>query len=384
MPPQTPRPPSLYTPSAYNFYDSGREAEFRAAVKAQADAATVSPIDEVRGLIMDQAGALPGGFRYTPEGLRQVCNLMCGSLYRTLVDLAGGAGVQGPVAAEYSFPEALRLYNELIRRRAAPRIVEPGVRLLRDARQKTVEGTLGSTYHRISNAQILEMADNAVSEFATFHHGAMAGRRLSLRYRSKRPLFEVQPGGPVLAAETYRLGYHFANSEIGSECAIHASILLIRDRDGSASAGHPLGRGRVVHTGRQLGAKLGRLFDAVGSAPSRIGKKTYVERMASLAAQSLDLPPSGDPLAARLADLQKALKAHDMPRAAAEAAVAVAAHSGSYPSGGRDVVGRRGLAGRTSWDLYNAIAATAATHHAATRDKIERVAWHLFDGKVKI
>lgn len=379
-----PNPPQLYIPAKYVAFPLGKAAEFHAAVTRQVESSAVAAVDRDKDLVLGPDGSLPGGFRYTATGLRQVCDILCRGLFGLVTDLTGGAGSQGPIAAEYSFPDALRTYNAVVSRRATARIVDRGVRLLRDSRDKLVEGVLGPAYVRIDNAKILEMADNAVENVATFHSASLFGRRMSLRYAAKQPLFSLDPSGPIQARETYRLGFHFANSEVGSECAIRASVLLIRDLDGSAAVGKPLGGGRVVHAGRQLSAKLVRLFGEVDGVVDRAVPAWYTKHMRAMAAKNLELPSSGEELRARLAKIASALRAHETTRTVAEAAVARAAHGGSYLAGADIHVraARDALTRRTAWDLYNALTAIATSYVGAPRDRIERVAWNLFLGKV--
>lgn len=379
----TPAPtPSLCLPSPVAVYRADQADAFRAAVVAQAKFAAVAAVNSPKDLVMAADGSLPGGYRYTPAGLRQVCDLLCNGLYGFVSDISGGPQGHSPVATQYSFVEAVRAYNVAVARRVGARVVDKGVKILRDTRAKTVEGTLGQTYVRIDNSQIYDMAEAAVADVATFQFAVMAGRRMALRYAAKRPLFSVPPHGPVLEPESFRLGFHFANSEVGGECAIRASVLLIRDRDGSASVGKPLGHGRVLHSGRQLGAKLARLFSSINGTSDRENPKWYAAQAEKLIAKNLALPRNGEEFQQRINALVAVLRGHEATKSSAEQAVAIAAASGSYtdrPSGGRQQ-----LEGRTAWDLYNALAATATHHIGASRDRIERVAWRLFTGKIEL
>lgn len=371
--------PQLYVRPEHRQFSRDREPALEAALRELVECTLVRDVDRARDLELGLDGVLLGGYRFTSLALKQVCALACPGLYQAITDLAGCG--RGPDAerSDYSFQEAVRIFNRVMAVRFEGRFAAR-IRLLVNLRTKLIDGVLGPRYVLVDNAEIYERARAAASEGArpmVFHQATLTGRRLQLRFVEPGPLFQL-PGAPP---EVFQAGMHFANSEVGGESSVRAAILLVRARGGGAAMGSYLG-GRRVHTGKDFVARLGTLFAAAAAVefdPARLRG-----RMEQLRQQPLGLDADPDRRRDRLRTLGAILHEHHIGRTIAHRALLQCVHSGAAPVEPPYPAGEQMVRSRTVYDLYCALTSSGQVLYATAQEAIEQVAYAILSGRVRI
>jgi hypothetical protein len=375
---------SLFVTPESSYFGPADEAGLAKALTALERSSSVKHVNGSRDLCLDKEGTLPGGYRYTEAAFKQVCAIAARGLYQIVLDLSGIYRRGAASRDDYSFDVAVDLFNTVVRRRFNGRF-NGKARVVRntDPALRVVDGVLGPKYNYLENRNIYDMSRDAVASSqakVVFHEAAVAGRRLMIRYAHKRPLFEVKVAGHD--ADAFHGGYHFSNSEIAGESSVKASVLLLRMPADTASIGR-FGRGRLAHTGKDFGKKLNRMFQAVLSIPQ--DPAATRKRVDAMIAAPLGLDVPEQEREAQLGYIARALYHEDIPRALAGRIAVSAMQYGSHD----DIVKPRPMtrevcAGRTVYDLYNALTREARELPLAVRETVERAAYGLLNGKIKL
>jgi hypothetical protein len=365
----------LYVRPAYAEFGPGQHAALAAALAALTRHTLVAEVGSSRDLVLDDDGRLPDGYRYTSNGLKQVCALLAPGLFQAVRDLSGIDRAPDGDRDEYDFKAAIGVYNRVVDLRGGPRLGDS--RLLRHAGERLVEGVLGPRYAMVENSDVLDRADEAAAGRdggPAFRHAVLSGRRLLLRYVAAAPLFVAANG------DRWHDGIHFANSEVGGESTFRAAALLCRGGDDAYALGPFLG-GKHVHVGRKLGDKMARAFaDAAAAAPDAA---RLAARARALGEASLGIDDAReDRLRDRVAALVSRLRGRGVPITAAERAVALAARGGRGPEGGPRSRVEPGA--WSHYDLFAALTREARTLYATAQESVERAAHDLLTGKFKI
>jgi hypothetical protein len=351
----------------------------------------VDGVSKAADLQLDSRGRLPGGFRYTVTGLQAVCRAASPGLYQLVTELAGcNRDAAKDPRDDYSFPEAIEIFNRVIARRFDHRFLDKQ-RVVRDGRTKLVEGLVGPKYSIVENIDFFERATDAASQVTNMplSEAVLAGRRLILRFAAPKPLFSLAvPDANVpefgRGADAFHAGLHFLNSEIGGDASLRAAVMLRRAADGTASLGRWLG-GRRVHTGRELMRRVAMVFSEAASVEQDADRLRV--RMLALRSESLGLKAAGpDARIERLRAIMSWLQAQAIQARVAERAVVDALYRGAYgvPGAVPAAPDEIGPSSRTAFDLYIALTTQGQDLYVTGRETTEQVAYRMLLGRIKL
>lgn len=366
--------PRLYVRPSHRIFGPGDENALRKELADLERATVVDEIDSITTLQMDETGALSGGYRFTSSALRQVCTLLGRGLYMLTTDIAGLNRDPDQPREEYSFRQAVALYNRLLALRAENRLVGRQ-RILRNHRDRLVEGTLGPKYTLVANTTIFARLSEIASERTPqcrFHEAVLTGRRLMLRYVDRKPLFEA-------ANATFHGGIHFANSEVGGESAIRAASLLWNATYDCSAMGRYLG-GRARHTGRDFARRLAEVFRKASAAEQ--DPKDLSRRMQLL--QKIPLPVTAQDEENRIVQIKNLVLRLAEQQIPQRIGVQVIARAIRRSEPVRGWLPSQSPPSRTAYDLYLALCNEAKTLYATARENTEQVAHALLVGKFKL
>ncbi|HEY2158944.1 MAG TPA: hypothetical protein VGH33_25160, partial [Isosphaeraceae bacterium] len=177
-------------------YGAAQEAAL-AAKLAATDRVTQTPyVGALAQLQLDHEGRLPGGYRYTLTAFKQVCGLACPGLHQAVVDLSGVRRTSVQPRYDYSFPDAVEVFNKALRIRYAERF-DGKVRLIKDVDRRLVEGVMGPKYNYLENRALYDIVRDAMASSPVktrFLEAVLEGRRLLVRFVHARPLFALDAG----------------------------------------------------------------------------------------------------------------------------------------------------------------------------------------------
>jgi len=331
---------------------------------------------------LDHEGRLSGGYRYTLTAFKQVCSLACPGLYQAVVDLSGIRRTSAQPRYDYSFTDAVEVFNKAVRIRYQERF-DGKVRLIRDVSRHLVEGVLGPKYNYLENRALYDIAKDAMASSPVrvrFLEAVLEGRRLLLRFVHDRPLFAVDTG-PGAEGEHFSGGYHISNSEIGGEASVRVTTLLYRHRSATASLGPFPGRGPLAHTGKDFAKKLGRTF-ASAMAVHQDGPG-LARRMQRLMASSLDIGRGEQQREERLDDLSLLIHRQNVPRGLARRIILATISYGSDPPGPLPRAPDRLRRDRTWFDLYSTLTRESRGLDMTVMEAVEQAAFQILLGRVR-
>ena len=180
---------ALYVYPETTTYAAGEQAALAAKLAAM-DRVTQTPyIGALAQVQLDHEGKLPGGYRYTSTAFKQVCGLACPGLHQAVVDLSGIRRTSVQPRYDYSFADAVEVFNKALRIRYQERF-DGKIRLIKDVKRHLVEGVMGPKYNFLENLAIYELSrDSMVASQVKvrFLEAILEGRRLMLRFVHVRP-----------------------------------------------------------------------------------------------------------------------------------------------------------------------------------------------------
>lgn len=321
-----------------------------------------------------RSGLIRGRWRYTTEALRELCRLLMPGLSRVIRELAD----DDPGRAR-SPDMAGKLLCDMIRLRFADLRQSY---LVCDSQSMLIEGIVGGRYEHFSHQAVFRASDRFLArleEPCVFHEAILVGRRLSLRYREERPMFAI-PAGET--HEPFFAGWQLQNSEVG-ECALGVAPLVLRRWSDGKAVG-PLTEGsRLIHVRRRRFEDHFQRLLATATRrrpnPDKLRRQVLALREQSLGLTARDSEPRQMELATQLRRMQ-------LPLRLARQIVHRACRNGSYR---KDVLPerpslselRQAYAGRTAFDLLNAICTVADSQRLQLRERLEQLAYRMFDGR---
>ena len=360
---------------------AGGEENALAAKLTNMDRVTQTPyVSNLVQLQLDHEGKLPGGYRYTSTAFKQVCGLACPGLHQAIVDLSGIRRTSAQPRYDYSFTDAVEVFNKALRIRYQERF-EGKIRLIRDVSRHLVEGVMGPKYNYLENRALYDLARDAVTSSPVkvrFLEAILEGRRLLLRFVHDRPLFAVGSGAD---GESFSGGYHISNSEIGGEASVRVTTLLYRHRSATTSLGPFPGRGPLAHTGKDFAKKLGRIFASALTVHQ--DGEGLARRMQKLAELPLDLGVGEKQREERLDDLSLLLHRQNVPRGLARRIVLATMSYGSDPAGQLPRAPGGARTGRTWFDLYGTLTRESRGLDMTVMEAVEQAAFQILLGKVR-
>jgi hypothetical protein len=326
-------------------------------------------------------------YRYTTPALLKVCQMAASSLFQVVDDVAGQTRKPNELSSAYSRPAAIEIFNAVMKLRFEPRF-QSKAKLLWNRLTHQIEGAAGVRYSHLENNQLLELAESAASAATTrlvFHEAAIDGRRLLLRFVQAKPLFTIRtPDGP----EPYYGGIHFVNSELAGECSVRAAVLMVRGGRNTSALGSYVSEGgsggRVVHTGHDFNVRVQELMQTVVATFETLG--VHHKDLQRLTRQPLGLV-SVEAKDKRNKALQTILTRAGLKPGIAKRVLQAVQYFGSSPVGRKKPIGyvsKSQLAGRTAYDLYNALAGVAVLLPVAARESAEQAAYSIMTGKVRV
>lgn len=215
-----------------------QEGVLRKVLEKQ-DITSLVTLRSVSELTFNKQGCIMGDLRFSTHAMGQLCSWLAPGLSQLVFSLSALGGEQ-PNQAKLL---AIKMINALVQLRFHDQLRD--CRLLVDQRARRVDGLVGVRYQLLSNLELLSRTRTlAVGDGAVFHEALLEGRRLMVRYRKvqKAAVLPVGEGPP----HVFRLGWHFANSEIGDR-SIHAALLLIREGRYMASMAPTTKIDRLIH-----------------------------------------------------------------------------------------------------------------------------------------
>jgi hypothetical protein len=347
------------------------------------DRVTQTPyVGSLAQIQLDHEGRLPGGYRYTSTAFKQVCGLACPGLHQAVVDLSGIRRTSLQPRYDYSFADAVEVFNKALRIRYQERF-DGKIRLIRDVNRHLVEGVMGPKYNYLENRAIYDLSRDAMASSPVkvrFLEAVLEGRRLLLRFVHDRPLFVVATS-PGADGEKFSGGYHISNSEIGGEASVRVTTLLYRHRSATTALGPYPGRGPLAHTGKDFAIKLKRIF--AGALTVNQDGKLLADRMQKLLELPLDLGQGEKEREERLDDLSLLLHRQNVPRGLARRMVLATVSYGSEPSRQLPRAPDRPRHGRTWFDLYNTLTRESRGLDMTVMEAVEQAAFQILLGRVR-
>ncbi len=369
--------PALYVRPTYLTYGPEHGDALRKELGDLTKHTLATEVGDVKEMRLDPHGCLPEGYRFTSQGLKQVCELLGPGLFPFIRDLAGVDRAKETPREEYDFETAVRTYNRTLAIRFGTRF-EGKQRLLRNLRDKLIEGVLGPRYQLVENSEVLDRAEESASnrpDGLNLQVAVLSGRRMMLRYTAAAKLFVVADS--TGAPHAYRDGLHFANSEVGGESTFRAAPVLYHKVDESFALGAFLA-GRQAHVGRKLQERMSRAFADAAEAQDggRLAKRART-------LMTLPLGLTGDPEAddARARAIASQLQTKGVPLTSGyKAVLASSAGSGRMP----DFPSKGDAKVRTHFELFRSLAAHGRGLHATSQETVEQAAYALLVGQIKL
>ena len=331
---------------------------------------------------LDHNGQLPGGYRYTVTAFKQICALACPGLNQAVIDLSGVRRTSDQPRYDYSFADAVEVFNKALRIRYAERF-DGKVRLIRDVERRLVEGVMGPKYNYLENRALHDIAKDAMASSpmrVRFLEAVLEGRRLMLRFVHDRPLFAIGTA-PGVDGERFSGGYHISNSEIGGEASVRVTTLLYRHHAATTSLGPFPGRGPLAHTGKDFTKKLKRVF--AGALAVVQDGPLLARRMQVLLDMPLSLGEGEKKREERLDDLSLLLHRQNIPRGLARRIILATMSYGSEPSGPLPRAPARPRPGRTWFDLYSTLTRESRGLDMTVMEAVEQAAFQILLGRVR-
>jgi hypothetical protein len=373
---------TLYIDPETVVYAEGEEAALAARLVAT-DRVTQTPyVGALAQLQLNHEGQLPGGYRYTSTAFKQVCGLACPGLHQAVVDLSGIRRTSMQPRCDYSFADAIEIFNRALRIRYQERF-DGKVRLIKDVNQRLVEGVMGPKYNYLENRTLYDIAKDAMATSPArvrFLEALLEGRRLLLRFVHDRPLFAVDTH-PGADGERFSGGYHISNSEIGGEASVRVTTLLYRHRAATTSLGPFPGRRPLAHIGKDFAKKLNRVF--AGAMAVHQDGKLLAQRVRQLMALPLELGHDEEQREERLDDLSLLLHRQNIPRGLARRIILATISYGSDPSGPLPRAPERLRRGRTWFDLYSTLTRESRGLDMTVMEAVEQAAFQILLGRVR-
>jgi hypothetical protein len=316
---------------------------------------------------------LAGGWHYTTMALNQVCQTLSPGLAHLVFDLSGKYRRPQQPRVEFSLEAAVDVFNRALKLRYARVQMR---QLVRFGPGKLLDGIVGPKYRYLSNSGFYDRVGEAVGKEAKFHEALLYGRYLVLRYVLPKTRFVLQIG-PVV--ESFVLGYHFVNSEVG-EGSVRGAALLVREYSGDTCIG-PFS-GRVKHQGRDFEEKLARLMLTIGGRVE--ATDYYLTRVRKLADNTLGLGTNSKAEEKIRKRIVATLVKYGLQQSIAERVLTTAVVAGSGEDRGDPLYidrQRLVLARRTPYDVFTALMGEARNLSVNAREAVEQTAFALLTGK---
>jgi hypothetical protein len=366
-------------PEAYAF-DANEVAALRTALIEANRNTLITPVGAPTDVMLNaDTGHLLNDYRYSDVAMAQICSLVAPGLLQLVLDVCGQWRKAGEDKRYFSGPHAIDIFNRMVRLRFDRKLA--GMQLVRDTRNKTVDGLVGMRYRYLSNEDFFGRVEQTYQGTTRqFREACLYGRQLVIRYT-----IPVEAQIVELIGERFIPGFHFANTEVGGK-SIRSAVMLIREHDNSCvlSPYSDSSGGRVVHSGKSFDRRLhGLLSNIAYRVPP---KNQLLQGAQRLDMRKLELGGPNHEKAVR--SLTTALRRKKLNLGFAKRVVSSAATKGR---GDDDSLADRMpderrlvLESRTYYDLFVALIREARQLPIDQRETAEQVAYAMLTGKVSI
>jgi len=377
--------PQLYVEPEAASFAAGQRAEFVRSLADQDRHTVMSHMDRPEQVLLTpQCRTQRGEFRFSGIAFRQLCRLVCPGLSNVVTDVAGLRRRRDDSdRGRFSLPDAILILNTAVRRRFLTSL--DGLQTVRDTRTGVIEGVVGRNYRRLPNAELYERSDEVLRSYrqpVEFHGANLYGRYMVLHYRYRESSFTVE--APRNFEDTYHWGFYYSNSEIG-DGSLRASTTVVRACSDTKALGYFGRGGRLIHAGKDFPRRFGMLLDNVAQRRPEVDRLR--EGVARLMSRPLGFGGSEDDDEKRFVQLVQLLQAKRLTKGLAKRVLRGVLLQGSFDrTAVPDVryVQRPTWAGRTEYDLFNAMARAALGLPIATQERLEQLAYALLLGRFTI
>jgi len=252
------------------------------------------------------------------------------------------------------------------------------MRLLVNHGDHLIDGLIGARHATADSALLYSEIVDAMKTArypSVFQAAIVVGRRMSAWYRSKDPVFSVKVNGEP---QPFWVGTYFCNGD-ATQKSLKATTTLF-NRFGGCLAKFDR-KGREIHLGKDFFQRASRMFVYVAQKELPISR--YRESIGRLVDTSLEMSGSGDDrerriefVAARLSPLPSRL-AVDIVRQA----VNVGCDLEPRPE---ITLTKTVFSTRSQYDLFCSLLRVARTMGMERRETIERIAYDLMLGRIKL
>lgn len=333
------------------------------------------PLATAADVAVDSEGCVgPEKFRLTKWAFMQLCKELCIGLHDVVMDYSGAYRLLNQPREDFSFEEAVDIFNRLVRRRFRSRL--QGKAFLRNAANKTIDGLLGTKYKWLSNLHLFEQASAMVEQLKDrFLEAQLIGRWMSVRFVHPDPWFSVDFAGP----DKFYAGCYLSNNEVG-KASVRGHSMIYR-RLSNTSSLLTTGQG-VRHTGSEFKDKLKGLIQTAGARQQKGDfYATHVKRLASIplgfgSTDQTTLDKLGEDLVAKLAR-------RGLPASVGKRVIGNLTFQGSYEPAPQEPEGFMPVE-RTAFDLYNSLGRDARLLPISQAERAEQVAYSLLVGKITV
>jgi hypothetical protein len=315
-----------------------------------------------------------GGWRYSIGALNQMCQILGPGLAHLIFDLSGKYRKPTQPRNEFALSAAVDVFNRTLGLRYA-RVQER--QLVKFLPGKIIDGIVGPKYRYLPNLGFYDRVKEAAGKEAVFHEALLYGRYLALRYVLPKTRFTWNAG---TTAESFVLGYHFVNSEVG-EGSVRGAVMFVREATGDTCVGPFIGR--VKHQGSDFEERLTRLMLTIGGRVEG-ATDSYLNLVRKLAGESLGLGKDSKTEEATRRGIAATLVKQGLQQNIAERVVMTAVVVGSGDDRGDPLnIDRQRLvlARRTPYDVFTALMREARKLSINAREEIEQIAFALLKGK---
>jgi len=252
-------PVTLHVRPSRHYFRRGQADELAALLETMESETTITPLMSPTELLLDNNGYTRDGYRLTTLSFKEVCHFICPGSKVMLNDLAGMTGKRGQDDPLSDGTMAVNFFNEVLDLRFP--LLE-GYRVIRNERQKLIEGIVGSKQRILDNLTLFNQTQETirtVSEESEFWSAAILGRKMLLWYRKPDPLFSRT----IARDNVLRFfpGYYFCNGEARGTSV--RGTTAIYTRHGVCLGPYDEYGGRLAHIGRDFNRRLDKMFGAI-------------------------------------------------------------------------------------------------------------------------
>lgn len=338
----------------------------------------IVPVSCVADLAMQPDGATASGNRYTAIGFTQLAYELSPGLSTLVPDLAGCKRKPEDELERFDLGAAISVFNSVLTLRFD---LLKRQRMVCDGDRKLIDGLLGPKRQYLRNREMLQSCNDALAGHRgiEFFAAEIMGRRLTLWYRSRDPVFTISCRG--MKHQFYR-GYYFCNSE-SSGTGLRGTDVYF-GKYGVALGPFRAGT-RMAHVGRTFRKRSEKLFGAV--VERELNTKKVGDYLPSLVLTSLNVVGTEEERAQQITKLVHTLtRGRKISKWVAQDVVQNALAMGADEQGlsPGDLLRPQPYEKRTAYDLFCALIRRSRGLGLERRENVEHVAYELMLGKLKL